>query len=180
METLARADLPPMTADEFEEWSQNEEGRWELLAGVPVRMQAESRVHSRTSHRIKALLAARLAGHSCTPDERVDVLCGEHEIRQPDVLIDCAPEAAESDSPRAFRPTVVFEIAVTSQAYDLGAKHLVYFQNPDVQHYVVVMPIENRVVHFPRGEASVILGPEDVLALTPEPGLEIGVGELLG
>lgn len=181
MESLARAEMAPMTADEFTAWSLPLEGRWELIAGIPVRMQAESTLHSRTSRRIAGLLERMLDGHRCTPDERVDVLCGDADIRQPDVLIDCAPEAAEtSHRSRAIRPVVVFEVAVTSEASDLGGKHLTYFRNPHVRHYVAILPDQRRVAHFRRGAGEPVwLGEGDMLALGPDVDVERAVAEML-
>lgn len=180
MEPLARIDLDRMTVEDFERESPSWAGRWELLNGMPVRMQAESRLHSRTSRRIFDVLARCLAGHRCTPDERVDVRCGTEDIRNPDILIDCHPDAADPAGSRAFEPIVVFEVAVTSQATDLGGKHLVYFNNPHIGHYVAVLPRERRVVHFARNRDPVILGPGDAIDLFPRPGLRLEVGALLG
>ena len=180
MEPLAKFDSSAMTVEEFERQSPDWEGRWELMGGVPVRMQAESARHSRRSRKIAILLEGLLDGHPCTPDERMDVLCGEADIRNPDVLIDCHPDAVEEDRSRALEPVVVFEVAVTSQATDLGGKHLVYFRNPHVRHYVAVLPREGRAVHFTRDGRQTILGPEDRLDLSPEPGVVVGVGDLIG
>ena len=179
METLAQDDFSLMTADEFTDWSLPLEGRWELVAGVPMRMQAEGRRHSRTSRHLAGYLERLLDGHPCTPDERVDVLCGHYDIRQPDVLIDCAPEAAASDSSRAFRPIVVFEVAVTSAVTDLGGKHLTYFRNAEVQHYVAILPEQRRVAHFRRGAGEPVwLGAGDRLDLLPEPSITIEIDEM--
>lgn len=180
MEPLLKTDAPLMTVEDFERDSRSWEGRWELMNGMPVKMQAESRLHSRTSRRIFLLVEHLLAGHRCTPDERVDVLCGETDIRNPDVLIDCHPDAATATGSRAFEPVVVFEVAVTSQATDLGGKHRVYFENPHLMHYIAVLPQERRVVHFARGAEPVLLGPGEALNLSSGPGVTLTVDDLLG
>lgn len=181
MQQPASANLPLMTADEFTKWSLPLEGRWELIAGIPVRMQAESTLHSRTSRRIAGYLERLLEGHPCTPDERVDVLCGARDIRQADVLIDCAPEASEtSHRSRALRPVVVFEVAVTSEAADIGGKHLMYFRNSHVQHYIAILPEQRRVAHFRRDMAEPVwLGEGDVLELGPEVEISLTINEVL-
>jgi len=100
MQPLARMDHPAMTNAEFEAWSLESEWRWELIGGIPVQLQTEGSAHSRTARRIANLLEKLLDGHSCTTDERMDVICGDGEIRNPDVLIDCAPEAATTNHSR--------------------------------------------------------------------------------
>jgi len=180
MHPLADTTQPTMTVEEFRSWAEGRDGRWELMSGVPVRMQSESRLHSRTSRRIAGLLEGMLDGHVCTLDERVDVVCDEGEVRNPDILIDCAPEAATSTGARAIRPVVVIEIAVTSQAYDLGGKHLICFRNPHVMHYIVVLPLEKRAMHAARDGVLRLLEPGETLALTSGPGMRIAVDDLIG
>ena len=164
----------------FMAWALEAERRWELIGGIPVCMESESRLHSRTARTITNLLNERLADHPWTPDQRLDVVCGEGEVRNPDVLIDSDPRAATSDHSCAYRPVTVFEVAVTSQSYDLGGKHLTYFANPHVRHYVVILPLERAAVHIERDRPPLRLLPGDRLTLDPDPGLTLEVDALLG
>ena len=107
------------------------------------------------------------------------MICGEGEIRNAGVLIDCALEAATINHSRAYRPVAVFEVGVTSQAYDTGGKHLAYFGNPHAMHYVAVLPLERAVLHSERGGRPRHLLPGDRLTLAPDPGLTLEADALL-
>ena len=96
------------------------------------------------------------------------------------MAIDRDPGAATSDASPTFQPVVVLKVAVTSQACDLGGRHLVHSRNPHVMHRVAVLPAERRAMHVARDGEVRPLAPEDALAPVPEPGLTIPVAGLLG
>ena len=64
MSTLAQK---KMTVDEFLAWAEGQEGRWELLNGVPYRMAPERTGHIEVKYAVYLALrqAIRKAGLSC-------------------------------------------------------------------------------------------------------------------
>jgi Uma2 family endonuclease len=99
-----------MTPEEFLVWCQDQEGRWELVAGVPtLAMVGATRRHDTIVVRLIVALDRRLKGGRCTPQTADQaVRTGAASIRRPDVTVDCGPTA--DDALEASRPTAVFEV----------------------------------------------------------------------
>ena len=177
-----------MTADEFFAWAETWEDteRYELIDGVPVRMQAEKISHAERKASAwlalrTALQSAGLADCRAFPDG-VSVRVGERTVREPDAVVHCGPY--DADKMFAPNPIVVVEILSPSTARtDFERKLIDYFAVPSMLHYLIVLGDEGRVIHHRRRSAetvieTIILGREAVIDLSP-PGFSVTVEELL-
>lgn len=166
---------PVMNAAAFVDWALAQDGRWELIEGWPIQATiGEPRNHRNVKSAILRALEDRLPpGAPCSPEgDGALVRIDELNSLSPDAAVNCAP--LDMNGVALTRPTVIFEVAVSSRERDLGEKRLSYFRNPDVTHYVVVTPEDRLVYHWRRGDAKpAIIEPSGVLELTPEPGLTI-------
>jgi Uma2 family endonuclease len=177
MSANRKPDVPVMmTVEEYLGWSVEARPKWELHCGHPVQMQSESAGHGDVQFAIRAACKAALSPEGpCRPKEGPGVLTASDDIRIPDVYIDCAPDDDIRKS-LANEPVVVFEVSVTSIDYDMGSKRGIYFNNPHVQHYVVVVPETRAVFHWRRGIADpVTLTHTGALALSPKPGITLDI-----
>jgi len=169
----------PMTTDHFLEWSLDVRPYWELHHGYPVQMSAESVAHGEVERSIADACDAALPpdGPCVATMTTNGVMTAENDVRIPDVHIDCAPDRDIRRS-TANEPVVIFEISVTSKSYDMGDKRKMYFENPHVAHYVVVIPMERRVYHWKRGVAEPAVFHEGgTLDLMPTPGISLSVAD---
>jgi Uma2 family endonuclease len=146
------ATVPPprMTVDEFLLWSEDQPGRYELVAGVPVRMQSELTRHARAKNRaLRALESAiAAAGLPCEawPDGaslRID----EHSMRQPDAMVTCG-ERIPDDVVEVTGAVIVVEVlSPTNAKSDKSLKLADYLRVPSVHHYLIIAPEERLVIH---------------------------------
>jgi Uma2 family endonuclease len=174
-----------MTVDEFLGWSEEREGRWELIDGRPVAMAPERAAHLLSKAQAWAVFqrAIERAGLPCTafPDGAT-VRVSSRTAFEPDALVTCGapvpPDAVEIPN-----PVVVVEVLSESTATrDHGVKLVGYFSLPSLAHYLILDPERRTVVHHRRGQGDLIetriltAGP---LRLDP-PGLDMTVDELFG
>jgi Uma2 family endonuclease len=79
-----------MSPEEFLEWCQFQEGRYELVDGVPVAMAGAKRRYDQIVVNVLGSLASQLQGHRCrlfTADTAVRIPAGN--VRRPDAGADC-------------------------------------------------------------------------------------------
>lgn len=99
-----------MTVEEFFDWQQRQEDRYELVEGVPVKMMTgASNYHDVIVVNIIALLHQQLRGGPCrvtTPDTAVRTRI--RSLRRPDVTVTCDPP--KQDSYEAGKPRLVVEV----------------------------------------------------------------------
>jgi Uma2 family endonuclease len=173
------------TSAEFIDWSLGQSRKYELEQGRVIEMAAEQAKHALTKHAAAIALQSgvRRAGLDCTvfPDGMTVVIDDAH-VRLPDAAVQCGaidPEAVNLD-----QPVVLVEVVSASSAYrDETQKLIEYFQVTSVQHYLLISPDQNLVVHFRRGEAADTVETRFVsdgtIDLTP-PGFSVFVADLLG
>lgn len=93
-----------MTAEAFLDGCLGQEGRWELVDGVPVAMAGAKQVHDRVVVNALLALGGQLRGGPCRP-RTGDVAIGipNGNIRRPDLGVDCGrfePESLTATDPR--------------------------------------------------------------------------------
>jgi len=174
-----------MTVSEFLAWaSAQPRGHYELVRGQVVAMAPERARHNLVKAAVFRALdnAVRRAGLPCTvfTDGMTVVIDNEHS-REPDAAVQCGI-AADLDSMILEAPLIVVEITSPStERDDTGDKLVEYFSIPSIQHYLIVNPGKNVVIHHARddhgGIATQILSSGE-LDLAP-PGLSVPVHELL-
>lgn len=122
MRALARE---PMTADEFLYAYEGIEGRWELVAGVPVMMAGGTMRHGDVAANILTALRNKLRGKGCKAfGSDVGIHVDLYQIRYPDASVLCDPRDIGVDALKAARfPIVVFEVlSPSTRGDDFGLK----------------------------------------------------------
>ena len=173
-----------MTVDEFLAWSEVTPGRYELLDGVVIEMQAERVRHADVKFAVRTALSAAIkqADAACrmVPDG-MTVRIDKQTAFEPDALVYCGlrlpPDAVEVPN-----PIIVVEVLLPStRATDFSAKLDGYFRVPSIMHDLIVHPDHLPVIHHARLPDGTILsrivksGP---IKFDP-PGIEISVDGLL-
>jgi Uma2 family endonuclease len=174
-----------MTVEQYLAWSEGREGRWELIDGAPVRMEAERVEHSEIKFAAGVALheAIRRAKAPCQalPDGAT-VRISKVTAFEPDVMVRCGPRLARGTL-EVPDPVIVVEVlSPSTAARDYGEKVDGYFSLPSVQHYLILSPEQRKVVHCRRGQGDVIerrVIASGTLRLDP-PGLEVAVESLFG
>lgn len=177
-----------MTADEFFAWAETwEDGeRYELVEGVPLRMQSErvSHAEKKASAWLALRTAVRTAGldHCRAFPDGVSVKISDRTVRGPDVILQCGPY--DGDKVFVPNPVVVVEIiSPSSVRSDVSRKLIDYFAVPSILHYLIVFGEETRVIHHHRASAdgeirTAILCADATIDLTP-PGFSVTLEALL-
>ena len=172
---------PVMTREQFFEWVQTQEGRYEFDGFQPVAMQGGSNNHSQTAQNIYFALRTRLKGSSCKPlGPDAGVATVGNAVRYPDALVTCSKiPGADYLVPGVV---VVFEIlSPTSGRNDRIVKLREYRAVPSIRRYVILEYLGIGLTVFERADAdghwtATALTGEDVLHM-PEIGIEVPVAE---
>ncbi|ALN71506.1 Uma2 family endonuclease [Aureimonas sp. AU20] len=126
------------TLQDFFEWQQTVDDRYELVDGFPLKMMTgASRRHDMVVMNILGELRNRLRGKPCVPftaDGAVETRPGQ--IRRPDVGVDCGP--IDPNAFLASEPTVVFEVlSPSTRDFDRLRKIGEYKAMPFLRHIVL-------------------------------------------
>lgn len=180
----AKLAVPRMSVEEFLDWTDRHDGKFELEDGLVVAMAPERIVHSRAKLAAVRSLADAIAkaGLPCEafmegPGVRIDAATSY----QPDAVVQCGPRLA-GDVRFIDVPVIVVEILSPSTAYrDLGRKARNYFRVSTIAHYLIVDAEDRIVTHHRRAEGGAIITmPLDKGDLTLDPpGLTVTVQSLL-
>ena len=167
-----------MTVDEFLQWTESQEGRYELYHGQVYAMSPERSGHAEAKFAVQVALveAIRKAGLPChmLPDG-MTVRISNHTAHEPDALVYCGPKLP-SDAIEVPTPIIVVEVlSPSTRRIDASAKLTGYFSLPSVHHYLIVDPGKPPLIHHQRqGDGTILtrLVGEGAVRLDP-PGLEI-------
>ena len=135
-----RFDRDPMSVEEFLDWHQYQEERYELVQGTPVRMMTGARQdHNLATANVTVSLFAQLRGGGCrttASDTAVRTLTG---VRYPDVTVDCGPFDAQALA--ASAPVLVVEVSSPStRATDMHEKLDEYRATPGLRYVIQIEP----------------------------------------
>jgi hypothetical protein len=171
-----------MTRDQFFDWAEAQEGRYEFDGFAPVAMTGGNANHNQIAFNIHVALRARLRGTGCRPHGMdLGVATVGDTVRYPDGVVTCSP--VDGSSRLVPNPVVVFEvISPTSGRMDRIIKVREYAAVDTIVRYVIVesafagLTIHRRLA---AGQTwtSVTATSDDLLPL-PELGIEIPVAEL--
>jgi Uma2 family endonuclease len=159
MPTAAPQSHQRMTVADFLGWTEEQAGdaRYELVAGVPLRLMAPTSIqHARIQRNVSSALRAAIAasGRSCEVfDAGPGVAIGLHgdECRIPDVVVTCATEIDET-ARLVPEPVIVVEVASPStRLADVNDKAEFYAGISSIQHYLVIEQDRRRAVYHGRG-----------------------------
>ncbi len=173
-----------MTVDDYIAWSlaHPDAPRADLIEGE-VYAQAPERVsHLRTKVRAVNALANAIekAGLQCDAlGDGATVRISENTAFEPDALVYCGPELP-GNAVEVPNPVIVVEVlSPGSEKRDMRDKLAGYFILPSVEHYLIIDPDEQLIVHHTRGQGDVRgtrLVREGELRLNP-PGIAVAVAE---
>ncbi len=175
-----------MTVDEFLPWAEAQEhGRYELHDGKVIAMAPQRAAHWEVKFRAamalhNAIAAAGLQCHA-VPDGAT-VRISTRTAFEPDALVYCGDKVA-GDSLEVPNPVIVIEVlSPGTQMIDMRDKLRGYFTVPSVQHYLILDPEKQMVIHHARGDGDVLqtrLLSAGELRLDP-PGIVLNVQEFFG
>jgi Uma2 family endonuclease len=185
MTTAAARTEHRMTVGEFLDWSeeQADDARYELVAGVPVRLMAPTIIrHAQIQYNAGQGLR-RAIGEAALPcrvyDAGPGVAVGHEgdQCRIPDVVVTCALTVDET-ARLVPEPVIVIEVASPStRLADVNDKVEFYSSIESVQHYLVIEQDRRRVVYHglgPSGGLEPRILREGEIALDP-PGIRLGL-----
>lgn len=171
-----------MTRQDFFNWAETQDQRYEFDGFQPVAMTGGTLGHSRLTRNVNRQLANRLAGSGCQPlGPDAGVATVGDTVRCPDAVVTCT-EFSNRDR-LVPNPVVVFEvISPSSVRTDRIAKLREYQAVPTIRRYVIVEPDAAAVTVLSRDGADEAfrtagLGEDDILSL-PEIGIEIPVAAI--
>ncbi len=172
---------PRMTREEFFDWAEAQDRRYEFDGFEPVAMAGGTVNHGLICHNIYAALRARLRGSGCRPlGPDAGVATIGDTVRYPDALITCTRTAGTDRLVAGV--VVVFEVISPGDSrVDRIIKVREYLAVPSIQTYVIVEQnsvgltvLRRQADNSWRAET---LTAEDVLRLHG-PDLELPVAEL--
>jgi Uma2 family endonuclease len=188
MTTAAARTEHRMTVGEFLDWSeeQADDARYELVAGVPVRLMAPTIIrHAQIQYNAGQGLR-RAIGEAALPcrvyDAGPGVAVGHEgdQCRIPDVVVTCALTVDET-ARLVPEPVIVIEVASPStRLADVNDKVEFYSSIESVQHYLVIEQDRRRVVYHglgPSGGLEPRILREGEIALDP-PGIRLALEAL--
>lgn len=170
-----------MTREQFLDWVQTREGRWEFDGFDPVAMTGGTVNHNRICQNLWFALRRRLRGGPCQvlgPD--AGVATSHDAVRFPDAVVTCVAEPGSAQLLSA--PLLVFEvIGPTSSRLDRIVKLREYAAVPSIRRYVILESSSAALTVHARAQGdapwtTTALTGEEVLPL-PEIGLEVPVAE---
>lgn len=152
-------DLPkgPLTAEEFLAWQESREfeGRFELLLGEIVTMQAERTQHSAAKTSLIGQLFSQLGmTGECKPySDGMAVRVPSGDVYEPDAMVRCG-DPLGPETICIHDPTIVVEITSPSNSrIEMSRKRARYLEAPSVEHVVLVVLKDRMVFHDERGPA---------------------------
>jgi Uma2 family endonuclease len=171
-----------MTRDQFFDWAEAQDSRYEFDGFQPVAMTGGNLNTNRIAFNIHTALRGRLKGSGCEPfglDAGVATI-GDI-VRYPDAVVTCSP--AQGESRLVLNPVVVFEvISPTSGPMDRIIKVREYAAVASIRRYVIVesasvgLTVHERQAAGQSWTVSTLVA-DDVLPL-PDIGIEVPVAEL--
>jgi len=127
----------PLTLEEFVNWEERQELRYEFDGFAARAMTGGTLSHSTIQANLLGALATRLRGKPCRPHGSELKVRTATTIRYPDALVTCS--RGDPRSTFAPDPVVIFEILSPSSArQDLGAKNAEYQTLASLKRYVVL------------------------------------------
>jgi Uma2 family endonuclease len=169
----------PMTLEQFLDWEEGKELRYEFDGWQPMAMTGGTDRHEAIGGNLRALLQDRLRGKPCRargPTLKVEVM---GRIRYPDAFVYCNPVPPGETVIRD--PVVVFEVlSPGTSRTDRIEKLREYQATPSIQRYVILEQDSIAAMVFTRrGEGWDVrpLTAGDVLAM-PEIEVEVPLADI--
>jgi Uma2 family endonuclease len=148
---MSQAIVAPWTETEFFAWLQRQEGRHELVNGVPRAMTGATQRHDRVTINLLLALGQRLRGTPCrTGSSDTAIRIPNKNIRYPDAAVDCG--RFDDNARAATEPTLVAEVlSPSTEVFDQTEKLEEYRSVPSLRHILILDPEQPRVRLHTRG-----------------------------
>ena len=168
-----------MSLDDFLDWEERQESRYEFDGFQPVAMTGGTSEHSAIQSNLITALTNRLRGKPCRAHGSHLKISVAGSVRYPDAFVVCAPIPREATV--VTEPVVVFEMLSPATATtDRIVKNQEYRDTASVLRYVMLEQDQQAATVFARvGDdwvGHVVSG--DVLLAMPEIGIEVPLAEL--
>jgi len=173
---------PRMTREQFFEWAERQEGRWEFDGFEPVAMTGGTINHNRICLNLLGALAGQLKKGPCKPfglDAGLATI-GD-TVRYPDALVTCSK--VEGNARVVPGVVVVFEVlSPSNNRIDRIVKMREYRAVSSIRRYVIIECASVDLTVYARSGAdedwtATTLTSEEILHM-PEIGIEFPVAEL--
>ncbi len=174
----------PWTQEQFLEWAERQENRYEFDGFQPVAMTGGSINASAIGINLTTALSNKLKGSGCRPlgpDAGIEI--DHSKIRYPDALVTCSKFAGTAK----FVPGVVVIFEVVGSTAEANRRDRItkvreYAAIPSVRRYVIVESSGIGLTVMERSSPdqvwqTTVLTEEDILRM-PEIGIEIPVAEI--
>ena len=145
-----------MTQDEFFNWAQAQEGRFEFDGSKPVAMTGGSNNHGLIADNLRATLKTRLRGGPCRPigNDGGGIETVGKTVRYPEATITCT--RIPGDARKIPDPVVVFEVlSPSTRREDQTVKLIEYKSVPSIRRYVLIDQHRVRVTVHSRQDDDV-------------------------
>ena len=180
---MSEAALPSrMSLEQFLDWQEGQEQRYELVDGRPVAMARAQQQHDLIVTNALIGIGSKLDRSRCRPfTADQTVVTRSRNGRHPDFGVDCGPFVPTSMT--ATEPRVVLEVfSPSTRRMDQIAKLDEYKAVPSIEHIVLVDPDSPEVIVWSRAEDhswhhDTLRGLDATLAL-PAIGVEVALADL--
>jgi Uma2 family endonuclease len=170
----------PWTVEEFLDWEERQELRFEFDGIAPIGMTGGTEAHAMIQSNLLRAVGNRLNRPPCriVGSELKLVMAGS--VRYPDAMILCSPPRARRTS--VADPVIVFEILSDGTArIDLIRKNGEYRATPSIQRYVILEQESAAAIVFSRKAedwVTEIVSGDDAILPLPEVGTAFPLAEL--
>lgn len=163
-----------MTVEDYLVWATGRPGRYELVNGRPIQISPETTGH--ISVKTLAWLALLDAVEASGLDLHVlgdgaTVRISDTTAFEPDALVYGGPQLPKSEMVVPSPAIIVEVVSPSSGGRDAGIKLTGYFSVASVEHYLIIDPEDETVVHHRRTKgpelATLSLTKADTLDLAP-------------
>ena len=178
----AKSAEPPLTANEFFVWLENQNEKYELVNGQPVLMAGASIAHDTIVANAIRVIGNKLLGKPCRPRTAdIALRISDDQVRYPDLSIDCGKPS--NTAREAAEPVLVIEVASKSTSMFDAVSKLEEYKSLASMKYILLVAAEKPNVRFYfRDEQGawnnqVLIGKDSVVDM-PLIGLTMTLGEL--
>ena len=168
-----------MSLDDFLEWEERQELRYEFDGFRPTAMTGGTVEHSAIQRNLITALTNRLRGKPCQPHGSELKIAVAGSIRYPDAFVVCS--LVPRGTTVVIDPVVVFEVLSPSTSNtDRIVKNQEYRDTPSIQRYVMLEQDRQAATVFDRAGDDWVghLVSGDVALAMPEIGIELPLAEL--
>ena len=177
--------LKRMTAEDYAQWAERQDtGRFELIDGIVVQMNAERADHAQIKLNIALALRQRLKVLSIAGQvfgDGMAVRIADRIVHEPDAMLRLG-QRLPGETILVTDPVIVVEVLSPSTGpIDTGRKLTNYFLLETVQHYLVVDTTKRLVLHYVRGTDGLPIMRAPISAgdvILDPPGLSISIAEI--